>query len=307
MNEAIVHPSQSAAQVEVERAECIRQRNVAAKFHYETGRQAALWLKLHERHASSEDMAQPYAQAAKALAAIWPYSDGSLIALGCGGGEKDIAILKELPKGTHFVPTDVSKPLVLKAVQIAGEFYPGEATTPLVFDLATADDLLEFIDQHAEPNRIYTFFGVIPNFPPQNILPRLLTLLSPEDRLLLSANLAPNGMEPILPQYDNDETREWLAEFPKAHGAGKGEVKITVETDGDLQHFAAHFHFQEPCVMEVNGKHFEFCPGDSLQLFVSYRYTVEALAYTLEPYGIAIEDSFLTTNGEEGVFICGLQ
>ena len=302
MNEAIVHPSQSASQVEAERAECIRQRSVAAKFHYETDRQAALWLKLHERHASSGEMIQPYTEAARALASIWPYSDGSLIALGCGGGEKDIAILKPLPKGTRFVPTDVSKPLVLKAVQIAGE-----AATPLVFDLATADDLLEFLNQHAGPNRIYTFFGIIPNFPPRVILSRLRRLLRPEDRLLLSANLAPNGMEPILPQYDNDETREWLAEFPKAHGAGKGEVKITVKTDGDLQHFAAHFHFQEQCVMEANGKHFEFCPGDSLQLFMSYRYTVESLADTLESYGIAIEDSFLTTNGEEGVFICGLQ
>ena len=47
MNEAIVHPSQSPAQVEIDRAECIRQRSVAAKFHYETDRQAALWLKLH--------------------------------------------------------------------------------------------------------------------------------------------------------------------------------------------------------------------------------------------------------------------
>jgi hypothetical protein len=59
--------------------------------------------------------------------------------------------------------------------------------------------------------------------------------------------------------------------------------------------------------MKANGKHFEFFSGDSLQLFMSYRYTVESLADTLEPYGIAIEETFLTTNGEEGVFICGLQ
>ena len=58
--------------------------------------------------------------------------------------------------------------------------------------------------------------------------------------------------------------------------------------------------------MEPNGEHFEFYPGDSLQLFVSYRYTVESLVDTLEPHDIRIEDSFLTANGEEGVFICGL-
>ena len=59
--------------------------------------------------------------------------------------------------------------------------------------------------------------------------------------------------------------------------------------------------------MEASGEHFEFSPGDSLQLFVSYRYTVESLADTLESQGITIEDSFLTSNDEEGVFLCGLQ
>ena len=304
---SIYHPSQSPAQVEAERAECIRQRSIAAKFHYQTDRQAAYWLKLHEHYAYSEDMAEPYAEAAQTLVADWPYQDGTLIAFGCGGGEKDIAILKMLPNGTRFVPTDASKHLALKTAQTAREIYPSSVGTPLVFDLATADNLLEFIDQHAGLNRIYTFFGILPNFPPRKILPRLRMLLRPKDRLLLSANLAPNGIEPILPQYDNDATREWLAEFPKAHGAGQGDVIITVETDGHIQRIAAHFHFQEPCVMEANRECFEFRPRDSLQLFVSYRYTEESLADTLEPHGIVIEDSFLTANGEEGVFLCGIQ
>ena len=132
-------------------------------------------------------------------------------------------------------------------------------------------------------------------------------LLRPEDRLLLSANLAPDGMEIILPQYDNDATRQWLSEFPKAHGAGEGKVKITLESDGQLQYVAAHYHFQEPCVMEANGDAFEFHREDALQLFVSYRYTLETLANTLESHGITIKDSFPTANGEEGVFLCSLQ
>ena len=132
-------------------------------------------------------------------------------------------------------------------------------------------------------------------------------LLRPEDRLLLSANLAPDGMEIILPQYDNDATRQWLSEFPKAHGAGEGKVKITLESDGQLQYVAAHYHFQEPCVMEANGDAFEFHREDALQLFVSYRYTLETLANTLESHGITIKDSFQTANGEEGVFLCSLQ
>ena len=304
---AICHQGQSPAKVETERADCIRQRSIAAKFHYETDRQASLWLNAHNRLARSKEMIRPYDEAAKALTPEWTYPDGALIALGCGGGEKEIGILNALPKGTRFVPTDVSKPLALKTAHAAAEVNPSWVVMPLVFDLALADNLLEFIDQYVGPKRIFTFFGIIPNFSPSLILPRLRILLRPEDRLLLSANLAPNGMDPILPQYDNDITREWLAEFPMKHGAGQGDMKFTVESSGYLQRIVAHYHFSESCVMEANGEFFEFQSGNSLQLFVSYRYTVESLRDTLEQYGISIEDAFLTSNGEEGVFICSPQ
>jgi hypothetical protein len=303
----IGHQSQSPANVETERADCIRRRNIAAKFHYETDRQARLWLNVHNRLAPSKEMIRPYAEAAEALASGWTYPDGALIALGCGGGEKEIGILKALPKGTRFVPTDVSTPLALKTAQAALKINPSWVVNPLVFDLLLADNLLEFIDEHVGQERVFTFFGIIPNFSPTLILPRLQILLRSEDRLLLSANLAPNGMDPILPQYDNDITREWLAEFPMEHGAGQGAVKFTVETSGYLQRIVAHYQFSEPCVMEANGEFFEFNSGNSLQLFVSYRYTVESLTDTLKQHGIIIENAFLTSNGEEGVFICGPQ
>ena len=58
--------------------------------------------------------------------------------------------------------------------------------------------------------------------------------------------------------------------------------------------------------MEANGDTFEFHKEDALQLFVSYRYTLDTLANTLESHGIIIKDSFQAANGEEGVFICGL-
>ena len=298
---AVIHPGQSLAQVESHRADCLRQRNIAAKFHYETSRQADLWLKLHAQYAPPADIAAPYQAAAVTLAGQWSHMDGTLIALGCGGGEKDLIILNALPSGTHFVPTDVSEPLALKAA----EAVPNSA--PLVFDLAVAENLPAFIGQHAGRNRIFTFFGILPNFPPNEILPQLRALSKPEDRLLISANLAPNGMAAILPQYDNVPTREWLAEFPRTHGAGEGAVNINIKQDGPLEHIAAHFAFEEACVMNADGEQFTFRPGDDLRLFVSYRYTQQSLGETLSLHGIVIEHSFLSANQEEGVFLCALQ
>ena len=59
---------------------------------------------------------------------------------------------------------------------------------------------------------------MIPNFEPEQILPKLASLIRPNDFLLFSANLAPGknyaaGVKKILPQYDNCLTRDWLMTF----------------------------------------------------------------------------------------------
>jgi len=117
---------------------------------------------------------------------------------------------------------------------------PPENCFPLVCDLATADDLPAVLDALPVSGaaRLVTFFGMIPNFEPQVILPRLAALLRPEDCLLFSANLAPGvdyaaGVRRILPLYDNALTRDWLMTFLLDLGveAGDGELGFAVEDD----------------------------------------------------------------------------
>ena len=109
--------------------------------------------------------------------------------------------------------------------------------------------------------------------------------------LLLSANLAPAGIEAILPQYDNEPTRQWLAEFPRTNGLPEGEVVVSTEMDGELEHIIAR----------------HVSPSKTTELFVSYRYTPQLLRDTLKPHGIQIEQEFISANGEEGVFLCAVQ
>ena len=103
-------------------------------------------------------------------------------------------------------------------------------------------------------------------------------------------------------QVDSEELDIEIVE----EATNQSDEKAVVQSDDDLEYISASFTFQEPCVMEANETPFEFNPGDSLQLFVSYRYSVNSLAKTLKPYGIKIEKSFQSKNGEEGVFICSL-
>ena len=146
-----------------------------------------------------------------------------LIGLGCGGGQKDsmlLKLLKDYGKEVRYTPCDVSTAMVLVASQIARAVVSESQCFPLVCDLATADDLPAVLDQLAptDATRVVTFFGMIPNFELELILPKLASLVRDGDLLPFSANLAPGldyaaGMKRILPQYDNPLTRDWLLTF----------------------------------------------------------------------------------------------
>jgi len=89
---------------------------------------------------------------------------------------------------------------------------------PVVFDLPGVHDLAEFLEFLAPKTtrRIFLFFGMLPNFEPNEALRPLEVILRHDDLLLVSANLAPGpdyatGVKKILPLYDNDLTRRWLA------------------------------------------------------------------------------------------------
>ncbi len=154
--------------------------------------------------------------------------------------------------------------MVLVARQAAMAVVPPEDCFPLVCDLASADDLPAVLDALPVPEaaRLITFFGMIPNFEPQVILPRLAGLLRPGDYLLFSANLAPGtdyaaGVQRILPLYDNAPTRDWLMMFLLDLGvaANDGELRFGIEDDpagSGLKRVAAYFRFARP--REIPGR-----------------------------------------------------
>src|SRR5690606_22895897 len=105
-----------------------------------------------------------------------------LLGLGCGGGQKDSRLLKMLkkPRRTlYYTPSDVSSAMVLVAQRTARKFVPQSNCFPYVCDFASGTSLSEIISDDAPANaqRLLTFFGMIPNFEPHLILPKLSKLL----------------------------------------------------------------------------------------------------------------------------------
>jgi L-histidine Nalpha-methyltransferase len=315
-----VHRSQFPEQVRHDLLQSLRSRQVNHKFHYDTFRQIRRWLALHQACAPS--------RVDPVCAAIFDHSFATaaarieaprvqLVSLGCGGGRKDARLLQTLRlagKQIAYTPIDVGLAMVLAALQTVREAIPGIHCSPLVCDLASAEDLPAVLDQLLTDSgpRLLSFLGMIPNFEPEIILPRLSSLVRAEDLLLLSANLAPGpdyavGLQRILPLYDNALTRDWLMIFLLdlgiEHSAGKLDFRIEAGSTVGLKRIAAYFRFTARQAVSIDEESLEFDAGDSLRLFFSYRHTVAIVQDLLRPHGLMVLDQWVAPSAEEAVLL----
>ncbi len=317
-----IHPSQFPQNVRRDLIESLRTRRINHKFHYDSVNQTQKWLALHQAYSPSRtdpgcaaiyDLG--FAGAVQKIAAKLVH----LVGLGCGGGQKDSRLLSRLQaagKEVYYTPSDVSTAMVLVARDTTLAVVSEDRCFPLVCDLATADDLKSVLDaqQIAGAMRLVTFFGMIPNFEPQLIMPRIAGLLAGGDRLLFSVNLAPGadyaaGVQRILPLYNNELTREWLLIFLRDLGVDieQGELNFVIEENpsaSNLKRVTAYYQFGRPCLISVDSERFEFNTGDNLRVFFSYRHTPKSVEGLLTQHGLRVLDRWITDSQEEGVFLC---
>jgi len=314
--EISIHKSQFPVNVRRDLLQSLRARKINHKFHYDSVKQTQKWLALHQIHSptrNDKNCRAIYEQSFEAAAAKIKSKSVHVIGLGCGGGQKDTRLLKLLKarrKEIFYTPCDVSSAMVLTARKTALSVLPETNCFPCVCDLATADGLNKFlVTRHSS---LVTFFGMIPNFEPQEILPKLASLIRPEDFLLFSANLAPGknyaaGLEKILPQYDNPPTRDWLMTFLLDLGIEKtdGEMRFEIKAGGlNLKRVVANFHFKCARQIKMDAAVFNFKSGETIRLFFSYRYTPERVRQTLARHKLEVCGQWIANSEEEGVFLC---
>lgn len=292
------------------------------KFHYDSIKQTNKWLALHQAYSPSRtdpDCEAVYDKAFAAAADLEQSRGAYVIGLGCGGGQKDtrlLNVLKGAGREVCYTPSDVSVAMTLVARETALNATDASRCFPLVCDLSTADDLAPVLDSNPDPDnstRILTFFGMIPNFEPSIILPKLTSLLREDDLLLFSANLAPGpdyakGIEKIVPLYDNALTRDWLMTALNDVGIenSAGELKFFIADDpkgGPLKRVEARFQFSKRTEVTVYGEQFVFTPGEEFRLFFSYRHTPALVKEILAQHGMQVVQQWITHSEEEGVFL----
>jgi L-histidine N-alpha-methyltransferase len=329
-----IHASQFPEAVRFDLLDSLRSRKVNHKFHYDSLKQTQKWLALHQLYSPSRtdpDCMAAYQRSFTATAQHLTSAGVHLIGLGCGGGQKDTALLRlmrDSGSAVFYTPSDVSVAMVLVARQSALSVLPETNCFPLVCDLTTLTDLPSLLrpgvpgsTSRNDPRsrgapalkRLFTFFGMLPNFESDTILPRLASLVGPDDYLLLSANLAPGndytaGVERVLPLYDNELTRDWLMTFLLDLGIERtdGELRFGIEGQPSpvhLKRIVARFHFIRNRAFEVEAQRFEFTAGEYIRLFFSYRHTPALVRSMLHSYGLEVLDEWVTTSGEEGIFL----
>ncbi len=315
-----IHPSQFPEKVQADLLSSLRARQINPKFHYDSHKQTQKWLELHQ--ACSPSRTDPICAAcydSAFAAAVHKTSAPAvhLIGLGCGGGQKDtrlLRMLKENNRQLFYTPVDVSLAMVLVAHLEASRVVA--ASHPLVCDLSSAEDLASVFDSQTPVGaaRLITFFGMIPNFEPQLILPKLAGLFRRDDLLLFSANLAPGkdyaaGVRQIQPLYDNALTNDWLLTFLFDLGVERtdGHLEWSIEScpaGHDLLRLTAWFCFERPRSLRFADEQIEFGPGEKIRLFFSYRYTPDRVHDLLRKHGLAVQEEWIAASGEEGVFLC---
>lgn len=315
-----VHASQFPEKVTEDLLESLRSRKIAHKFHYDSVKQTQKWLALHQQYSPSRNDAacrNAYENSFKTVARQVSGKTAHVIGLGCGGGQKDTALIKKLKvpgRKVFYTPCDVATAMVLTARRTALSILPENCCLPLVCDLQNADDLPPAFNLAAAGKavRVITFFGMIPNFEPQEIMPKLASLVRRGDFLLFSANLAPGenyaeGVRKILPQYDNGPTRDWLTTFLWDLGIERadGGLSFGIETgNAGLKRVVAGFKFQRTRQIRVHDKSFTFRRGQVIRLFFSYRYTPERIRTILARRQLRITEEWILDSEEEGIFLC---
>ena len=316
----LVDPSQFPAQVATELLECLRSRQVEAKFLYEGRGQVQSWLALHE--AFSPARTDPDCQAIydRSFRAATQHLTGSavhLFGVSCGGAQKEarlLDLLNEAGKQTAFSPIDVSLPMVLTASATVSNRVTADRCRPCLMDLQHTRDARAPIQELQLPGHhpLFTFFGAIHNFEPTQILPKLSALLRSSEFMLLSANLAPaesydESLRAILPGYDNQLTRDWLITFLRNLGAEvDGTIHFTIESNvvnNGLKRICAYYTFRNTCQLSIRGEIVDFKGGDSIRLFFSDRYTAPLLRTLMAQYGLVVVQEWIARSGEEGVFL----
>lgn len=278
---------------------------------YTSEAQASRWLAYHEAWspAPQPEVQAVYDRAFAGLTRPFP----TWVSLGAGGGAKEA---RALASGTHapdrYLPSDASAALVVESMLRMSQSHPSLSSRGLVIDLDVPLRRADFLTGDPRP-ALWLAFGILPNAP-DTFLERLRTLLGPDDRVLLSANLSPHpfprGSGEIVAQYDNAEARAWLQGALVELGLHPARFELVVRPeplrpDGRAWRIHGTARMLREQTVHVRGTDLRWPAGAELRIFRSDRFTPEGVRDRVAQAGLQISAEYIAPQENEGVFELG--
>ena len=160
--------------------------------------------------------------------------------------------------------------------------------------------------------RIFTFFGLVPNFDPMQVADIFRAVLRPGDTLVVSAHLAPvdqhvdtdAALRKVLPQYDNAETRAWLNAALDELGLDEflEEPAIVAKHVKNFPLIVALSPWKSGFSSNQWGSRKARFADTPFVLFVSRRFTPALFEEFLQSEGFAAERMAITSCREEAIW-----
>ncbi|MGV3772236.1 MAG: L-histidine N(alpha)-methyltransferase [Verrucomicrobiales bacterium] len=316
----LVHPSRFPGEQAKLWFTALAENRIPSSFLYEGPAQMAHWLALHNEFSPAKTDSDCQELYRAAFTEALKHLKGPVVhlaAICAGDAGKDaglIELLRSNGKVALFTAADTSLELLLSARAKISERFKGLQSSSIMLDVegcSTLPALLKAIDPMAS-QRIITFFGTIHNFSTTKALSQVIKAVRSDDLFLLSANLAPakdyhEALAKILEGYDNPLSRRWFWGALNNLGlfATDGELVIGIEgspTREPLKRIEASFKFARAKTIEVFGRSFQYNPGDRLQVFISWRFTSDAVRSMLQEQALTLLGTWETEN--EGVYLC---
>lgn len=288
-------------------------RRVDNRFHYIGDLASSRWRSLATSHSPAHDAndgVRAYDDAARVAIAALGNAPVHVVGVACGDGVKERRLLGALRSAgrEHLsaTPVDVSLSLVVAAAEAMAAVPGVDAADGVAVDITAVPDLSPLLAPRRAGTRVVTLFGVLSTLGPSS-LEAGISLLGPDDLLLVSANLlpgTPGSRDAVIAQYDNPPTRMWLAtvlEEIGIHDAGEITFRWHQTPDGPM--VVGEVMPVGSVNARVEGVTVGMPAGEPIRVLESFRHTPETLLALLEQAGLTVLHVSISPSGEEGVAV----
>jgi hypothetical protein len=231
-----------------------------------------------------------------------------LMAWACGTGDKEIEFSLGWPQPPRsWTAVDISSDLVQSTIQRARPRLDPVPLHGMTCDLSRVSGAPSSIP--SDGPILHLLFGVLPNQSPEWMLGKFRSWLKPGDLLVAGINCLPadtlQARQEIGRQYNNPETRAWLAQALKELDVDPDTVSWSwawkVSSEGWGRYLTCHVKMNQDGQFKLDGNTFSYSKSDSLELFSTNRFLINNLNNWQPPAPLQVVQTLVSSCGEEGV------